>query len=102
MIHRPLQSRTFNSAEDTDFWASGVMLMTGLAACAAYILVCVLSLANPDAGTSDDLRASVTVGPVQAVALGDAVPGVLPAVIRTVAAAGSSAGCSRNVLSTQR
>lgn len=107
MINRPLQSRSFNSAVDDDFWASGIMLMTGVVACAAYILVCVLSLAHPDSG--DDLRASVTLGPVQLVATGAAVDSALPAALRnmatpltSVAYTGVTAGCPKSVRSTPR
>ena len=106
MIHRSLQSRSFDQAVEDDFWASGIMLMTGVVACAAYILVCVASLTNPDTG--DDLRASVTVGPVQTVAIGDAVDSVVPSVISAALSPvtgvafvdGISAGCRKSVRSS--
>ncbi|TXH04834.1 MAG: hypothetical protein E6R07_07000 [Nevskiaceae bacterium] len=103
MTHRPLPLRAYQHAEDDDFWASGLMLLAGAAACAAYIVVCLVSLAYPDAG--DDLRATVTVGPVQTVAVGTAVGHIDTATLlapREVAMAGASAGCQKSVRSSHR
>lgn len=103
MTHRPFPLRPYPHAEDDDFWASGLMLLAGAAACAAYIVVCLVSLAYPDAG--DDLRATVTVGPVQQVAVGEAVGHVDAAALlapREVAMTGASAGCQKSVRSSHR
>ena len=107
MLKNSLKPGSYNPPQDDDFWVSGAMLITGTVACAAYVLVCVISLATP--ARADDMRASVSVGPVQMVALGDAMPATslaaldpTPSALLRIAATGASAGCQKSVRATPR